>query len=851
MRSSKTETSASTLQSSAVASTLSSADRIELRFGSTAILQGAQLQAPTIAITGTNPGSNGNPGTAPSGDLVLASGITTTQSSRTDKKETLGLWQAQSGSGSTTQTASLTTLQGNVAIDPNLQVTVITGSAAQNSPANLQTQLQTQIQALSQQPGLAYLQQLQTNPRVNWEQIRLANEQWSYQTQGLTAAGAALLSIAVAAATGGMGAGALGGTAATSTSAATLMGSTTLGAAANAGFAALSAQASVALVNNGGNIGKALQQLGSEQSVRNIALSMVSAGALRELNTSLALDKITVKDGFSANLGKAMVNNLASAGLTSALTGTSLEANIRTALANSFISAGAGQAANTIGDLASPGANGQPAVLNPAGQALAHALAGCVAGAAGQGAGGCQAGAAGAVVGELTAKWVNPTGDTSRSVQTLEVVRVTSAAAAVLAGGDAQSVATAVMTGVNAAQNNYLAHAEANRLRQLQEKYNAGTLTPQEAQERQALIAKDQRTNAQLQACGLSSSAQCQAVKADFAQAQQSYLPTQQDIQAWADAKAKTGPYSAAQLVDAYNMSFTQGALPPGQTSRGDLSAAADWIRGQLSGDAQARGSVDVLDRVYMGWVAGSSAAVGAGITSALVANQALSKAASSVGTAIAQTQAQLTQSARINALANEAKAANASLNRTNAAVPDATYVAPKHTGDSNFQTHGLSTDKVPSSIRNQLVDDLQASFGVGGATKKADELINSGRSVPVPMQATAETRLYKLVPQSSAYGPKPDSPYFIDAVQLRRIQQNPALANDMLGLPAGSQGTGFRVYEVQPKPNVTPTVYQSDIATATNKAGPIAVGNATQTLVPNRSLWTEPKLTNIRIGGQ
>ncbi len=126
----------------------------------------------------------------------------------------------------------------------------------------------------------------------------------------------------------------------------------------------------------------------------------------------------------------------------------------------------------------------------------------------------------------------------------------------------------------------------------------------------------------------------------------------------------------------------------------------------------------------------------------------------------------------------------------------------------------------------------------------------------PKPISVAPSTNLAtKLQDQvqkgSNPLAPSGTSPYFVDATQLQRIQQNPALANDILGLPSGSQGSGFRVYEMQPKPNATPTVYQSDVATATNKAGPTAVGNATQTLVPDRSLWTEPKLTNVKIGGQ
>ncbi|MGY0195826.1 hemagglutinin repeat-containing protein [Leptothrix sp. BB-4] len=215
-----------------------------------------------------------------------------------------------------------------------------------------------------------------------------------------------------------------------------------------------------------------------------------------------------------------------------------------------------------------------------------------------------------------------------------------------------------------------------------------------------------------------------------------------------------------------------------------------------------------------------------------------------------AKSGAQIAETAKINILADEAKTANTTLSKTNTAPADSTYVAPTHTSENNFQTHGLPTEQVPASIKNQLTQDLQATFGAG-AQDKMKELINSGSSVPVPIQATAETKLYKLVPDSSAYGPKSDSPYFVDGAQLQRIRQNPSLANDILGLPSGSQSTGFKVYEVQPKPDATPTVYQSDVATATNKAGPTAVGNATQRLIPDRSQWTEPKLTPFKIGGQ
>ena len=276
-----------------------------------------------------------------------------------------------------------------------------------------------------------------------------------------------------------------------------------------------------------------------------------------------------------------------------------------------------------------------------------------------------------------------------------------------------------------------------------------------------------------------------------------------------------------------------------GTSTASTVQAATD----RLAADMQRSGEITLGERVQISKDAFMAMGAGQGAAGMTIA-------AGARGTVAAEAAAQQAQSVKINALADEAKAANSALNKANSTPADSTYVAPAHTSTEKFQTHGLTVDQVPASIRNQLTQDLQATFGAG-AKSKADEIINSGSSVPVPMQATAETKLYKLVPDSSAYGPKSDSPYFVDAAQLQRIQQNPNLANDILGLPSGSQSTGFKVYEVQPMPSAKPTVYQSDVATATNKAGPTAVGNGTQTLVPDRSLWTEPKLTNIKIGGK
>jgi hypothetical protein len=75
----------------------------------------------------------------------------------------------------------------------------------------------------------------------------------------------------------------LGGTTLATTTAATATAAATAttfaaGAAINAGFSALAAQASVSLVNNSGDIGRTLKDLGSTDSLQTLVASMATAG---------------------------------------------------------------------------------------------------------------------------------------------------------------------------------------------------------------------------------------------------------------------------------------------------------------------------------------------------------------------------------------------------------------------------------------------------------------------------------------------------------------------------------------------------------------------------------------------
>jgi filamentous hemagglutinin len=112
---------------------------------------------------------------------------------------------------------------------------------------------------------------------VTWQAVQEAHQSWNYSSQGLSGPAAAVIAIAVAIATQGAGAALLG--------AAGGLGGAVGGAMANAAFTALVSQASISMINNRGNIGKVLQELGSVETAKNLAITMAAAGAFYQVGT--------------------------------------------------------------------------------------------------------------------------------------------------------------------------------------------------------------------------------------------------------------------------------------------------------------------------------------------------------------------------------------------------------------------------------------------------------------------------------------------------------------------------------------------------------------------------------------
>ncbi|MFI7966078.1 DUF637 domain-containing protein, partial [Acinetobacter baumannii] len=272
--------------------------------------------------------------------------------------------------------------------------------------------LRDEILKLANQPGNTYLKDLVNRNDVDWQKVLLTQKDWDYKSQGLTGAGAALIVIIVTIATMGTGtaaaAGAAGGTAASGTTVglgASMLGTagvtttaagaivpSTLGAMANAAVTSLAAQASIGLINNGGDIGKTLKEMGSKDSIKNLAASVVTAGLLSQVGTALNLkpDSTLLSDrlvnNFTTSVGSTLVQT--------AINGGNLGDNLQVALLAGLAGALQGELASQIGTSLD---KVDPNIFEYTIHKIAHAAVGCAAAAATKSS--CEAGAIGAGVG--------------------------------------------------------------------------------------------------------------------------------------------------------------------------------------------------------------------------------------------------------------------------------------------------------------------------------------------------------------------------------------------------------------------------------------------------------------------
>lgn len=420
---------------------------------------------------------------------LLTASTTVTETLKKDKNSVV--WQSMQDKGSVTETAQLPRFNGPTPPDfkaaGGLVVQIPVGEKDQNK-----IEIRDQILTLANQPGNDYLKQLVNRNDVDWQKVILAQKDWDYKSQGLTAAGAAIIAIVVAALTYGGGVAAIGstvqaasgattvtvggttvtvgaggsatffgGTLLSTSTAAGVTTYTTTGIMINAAVTSIATQASVGLVNNQGDISKTVKDLGSKDSVKNLAASVVTAGLLSGVAVNLNITDSTINQ-ITNEMANGMIQGVGSTLIDSAINGRNLSEGLEKALLAGFANSFQVPFADVIGNTLGMSTN---IFINKVVAIAAHAAAGCLTGLIDDK---CQARALGASLGEVIAenmfKPANGNEYTeAEKIKIRNVSKLTTGVVAAYVGFDVTAAANAADIAVT---NNYLSHAQEKQKRQ-------------------------------------------------------------------------------------------------------------------------------------------------------------------------------------------------------------------------------------------------------------------------------------------------------------------------------------------------------------------------------------------------
>jgi len=389
------------------------------------------------------------------------------------KEKNSVVWQSMQDKGSITETAQLPQFNGPVS--PTFKAT---GGISVQIPISEKDQnkvvLRDEILKLANQPGNAYLKELVNRNDVDWNTVILAQKDWDYKSQGLTGAGAAIIVIIVAVLTYGAGTALAGTTAATAGTSSTAIGVTTTATAAgstttfggitlattvgtgasavttytaagtmiNTALTSLATQSSISLINNGGDISQTFKELGSKESIKNLATAVATAGLMDTVGASLniKISEMPRLENFANNFIQGVGSNI----ISNTMQGESLSNSLDNALIAGISSSLQGEFAQSIKQLED---------VNYVLHKIAHAAAGCAVGALQKS---CEAGAIGAGLGEIIAEELldgrNPTFVSEQEKQKIEAYsKLIAGTVSAYAGYDVNIAANSASTAI---QNN-------------------------------------------------------------------------------------------------------------------------------------------------------------------------------------------------------------------------------------------------------------------------------------------------------------------------------------------------------------------------------------------------------------
>lgn len=461
------------------------------------------------------------------------------------------------------------------------------------------------VEQLAKQPGMGWVEQLNNDPKlqgkIDWVKVEEAHKNWSHEQQGLTPEGAAIVTLVAAFVTAGAASGAgtavgeaaavgagegvvltTGSTFVSATTGATI--SSAVGGAVTAGITALAGQAAVALVNNQGDLGGALNDLGSSASVKNLLTAVVTGGVLGGLNLN-PTGLPTVGGGaqqFMTQLGQNLTAGAARAVIGTAINGGSFEENLKQGLKNALLDTVAAQTANAIGTLTAIG------TLDDFTNKIAHAIAGCAVGAGkADNSSGCGAGAIGAVIGEISGNAYGRDEFGNLRPGAVEMAQMFAGIAGALAGLDAAEINIAAAAGANAAANNALSLRGSAKLMSDLRACSSGTGGTCDIAQLREEMARDADKQAQRMdsACGSGGDlSQCMAL-ANSANLSLTNLIVAYEYADTADKKALVGDLLGRQIEDMTRLYNTLG-------TRQEAASIRDLVGAAITGSLQAAGVV-------------------------------------------------------------------------------------------------------------------------------------------------------------------------------------------------------------------------------------------------------------------
>ncbi|QJB56875.1 DUF637 domain-containing protein [Pseudodesulfovibrio sp. zrk46] len=360
-------------------------------------------------------------------------------------------------------------------IEPGASLTITTPEGVTVEFKESSGDVRKDVELLANAEGLEWMADLLERDDVDWQAVQEFHDEWSKSDGGLGAGGMLIVSLIASAVTAG-GASTLAAACMQMTMSAieASAGATLLHTALTAAFTSIGSQAITALGNAaaGGDLGKGLASIASEDGLKAITTAMLTANltqaALKDLDSLVDVgEKASALDKFYAGLANDLQGNLIKAGINTgvgtAVNGGNLGENLVANIRGAAVSTLGAKGANLIG---TSYRNGD---LNLASRYIAHAALGGAIDLATGGDG--TSGAVGAVAGEIVAdtfvatyvnnKLSNPDNfstaeDFQKEVVELQargvdLARLGAGLAAAAVGGD---VNVGAQTGANAAENN-------------------------------------------------------------------------------------------------------------------------------------------------------------------------------------------------------------------------------------------------------------------------------------------------------------------------------------------------------------------------------------------------------------